>query len=116
MNALYVICGLGILSLVAEIFTLKKWLLAVIMVGLSAAILLVIREFGTSTFHFSEMLLVDNFSLAYIGLICSVSLLWFWMSGDYFKGSSHITDRSAMVLFTIAGALVMSSFNNMAML
>jgi NADH-quinone oxidoreductase subunit N len=116
MNALYVICGLGILSLVAEIFTLKKWLLAVIMAGLSAAVLLVIREFGTSTFHFSEMLLVDNFSLAYMGLICFVSLLWFWMSRDYFKGSSHITDRSAMVLFTIAGALVMSSFNNMAML
>ncbi len=116
MNALFVICGLGILSLAAEIFSLKKWLLPVIMAGLAAAILLVTLEFGTSTLHFSEMLLIDNFSLGYMGLICSVSLLWFWMSGGYFKGSSHVTDRSAMVLFTIAGALVMSSFNNMAML
>jgi len=38
------------------------------------------------------------------------------MSADYFRNSSHITDRSAMVLFTVAGALIMASFNNMAML
>jgi NADH-quinone oxidoreductase subunit N len=62
------------------------------------------------------MLLFDNFSLAYAGLICSIALFWFWMAADYFRDTSHVTDRSAMVLFTIAGALIMVSFNNMAML
>lgn len=116
MNALLVICGLGVLSLVAEILSLKKWLLVVIIAGLALSIVLVAREFGASTLHFSDMLLVDNFSAAYTGLICSIALLWFWMSRDYFDGSPHITDRSAMVLFSVAGALVMASFNNMAML
>jgi NADH-quinone oxidoreductase subunit N len=116
MNALLVICGLGVLSLVAEILSLKKWLLVVIIAGLALSIILVVREFGSTTLHFSEMLLVDNFSVAYTGLICSITLLWFWMSRDYFNGSPHITDRSAMVLFSVAGALVMASFNNMAML
>src|SRR5688572_11765610 len=116
MNALLVICGLGIFSLVAEILNFRKWLLWFIMAGIAADLLSVVREFGSSTFHFSEMLLFDNFSLAYTALICSIALLWFWMSADYFKNSSLITERSAMVLFTVAGALIMSSFNNMAML
>jgi NADH-quinone oxidoreductase subunit N len=116
MNALLVICGLGIFSLVAEILNLRKWLLWFIIAGIAAALLSLVREFGSSTFHFSEMLLFDNFSLAYTSLICSIALLWFWMSADYFKNSSLITERSAMVLFTVAGALIMSSFNNMAML
>ncbi len=116
MNALLVICGLGVFSLIAEILSFRKWLLGVIIAGLAIAILLVAREFGSSTFHFSEMLLFDNFSLAYAGLICSIALFWFWMAADYFRNTSHITDRSAMVLFTIAGALIMASFNNMAML
>ena len=116
MNALLVICGLGVFSLVAEILSFRKWLLGVIIAGLAVAVLLVVREFGSSTFHFSEMLLFDNFSLAYAGLICSIALFWFWMAADYFKNTSHVTDRSAMVLFTIAGALIMASFNNMAML
>jgi NADH-quinone oxidoreductase subunit N len=116
MNALLVICGLGIFSLVAEILNFRKWLLWIIIAGIAAALISVVREFGSSTFHFSEMLLFDNFSLAYTALICSIALFWFWMSADYFRNSSQITERSAMVLFTVAGALIMSSFNNMAML
>lgn len=116
MNALLVICGLGVFSLIAEIVNFRKWLTALLIAGLAAAAVLVALDFGTTTFHFSEMLMFNNFSLAFTGLIIITTLFWFWMSSDYFTLQPHITDRAALVLFTVAGAVIMTSFNNMAML
>jgi NADH-quinone oxidoreductase subunit N len=116
MNALLVICGLGIFALVAEIINFKKGLVALLMAGLAAAAIAVYFDFGTSTMHFGDMLLFDNFSLSFTGLIILTSIAWFWMAGDYFRLQPHVTDRSALILFTVAGAVIMASFNNMAML
>lgn len=116
MNALFVICGLGVFSLIAEIINFKKWLITVIMIGLIAAVTLVALDFGTSVMYFGDMLIFNNFSLAFSGLIIATSILWLWMSNDYFSAHPDITDRSALILFTVAGAVIMASFNNMAML
>jgi len=116
MNALLVICGLGVFSLIAEIVNFKKWLMALVMVGLAAAVGFVVLDFGTSTLHFSDMLMFSNLSLAFTGLIIITTIFWFWMANDYFNLQPHITDRSALVLFTVVGAVIMASFNNMAML
>jgi len=116
MNALLVICGLGIAALVAEIVNFRKWLTAVVVIGLLAAVATIFADFGTSTMHFSDMLQFDNFSLAFSGLIVVTTIFWFWMSNDYFRLQPHVTDRTALVLFTVAGAVIMASFNNMAML
>lgn len=115
MNSLYVICGLGIVALLAEITSLRKRLTAVLMTGLVVSAGLVVLDWGTDATYFSGMIVVDNFSLAFTALISIVSVLWFWMCSDYFK-DVHQTDKSALVLFAIAGAVVMASFNNMAML
>jgi len=115
MNSLYVICGLGIVSLMAEIASLRKWLTAVLIAGLAVAAALVIVDWGTDVSYFSGMIVFDKFSLAFTGLISIVSVLWFWMSDEYFQ-DTHQTDKSALVLFAIAGAVIMASFNNMAML
>ena len=116
MNALLVICGLGIAALVAEIVNLKKWLTTVVVIGLVAAVVTIFLDFGTSTMHFSEMLQFDDFSLAFSGLIVVATVFWFWLADDYFRLQPHVTDRTALILFTVAGAIIMASFNNMAML
>src|SRR5689334_14305415 len=115
MNSLYVICGLGIAALMAEIFNLRKRLTIFMIIGLIVAAGLVVLDWGKNAMYFTGMVMFDNFSLAFISLISITAVLWFWMCGDYFK-DNHQTDRSALVLFAIAGAVVMASFNNMAML
>lgn len=115
MNSLYVICSLGIVALMAEITSLRKYLTAVLIAGLAAAAGLVVMDWGTDASYFSGMIIIDKFSLAFTALISVVSVLWFWMCADYFN-DVHQTDKSALVLFAIAGAVVMVSFNNMAML
>ncbi len=116
MNALFIICGLGILSLVAEIANLKRWLTVFVMIGLVAAAALAVLDWGTTRSYFSDMVLFDDFAISFTTLILVASIFWFWMSGDYFSNQPHKTDRSALILFAITGAICMVSFNNMAML
>ncbi len=116
MNALYVICGLGFLALIAEIASVKKGLTIAIMAGILAAATLVLIDWNSAIHYYNEMLVFDNFAIAYTALILTIAVLWFWMSGDYFSGQSHQTDRSALILFALAGAIIMTAFNNMAML
>lgn len=100
----------------AEIINFRRWLHALILAGLLAVVALVIIDWGSSVSYYPNMVVFDSFALAFVGLIAVVTFLWFWMAGDYFKGQSHQTDRSALVLFAVTGAVLMVSFNNMAML
>src|SRR5258708_2601127 len=116
MNALLVICGLGFISLIAEIANIKKLLAVTIILGLAAAAMLIVLDWNTDIHYYNDMVVFDNFSIAFTTLIIAITVFWFWMASDYFRGQSHQTDRSTLVLFAVAGAIIMVSFNNMAML
>ena len=116
MNALYLICGLGFVSLIAEILNLKKGLAPIVMLGLMGAEVLVVLDWNSSLYYYNDMAVFDNFAIAFTALIIVISVLWFWMASDYFRGQSHQTDRTALILFAMVGAVIMVSFNNMAML
>ncbi len=116
MNALYIICGLGVASLVAELINLKKWLIPFLMLGIVVATGLLVMEWNSSMHYFYDMVILDNVAVAFGTLICGIAFFWFWMSGSYFHEETHVTDQAALVLFVVVGALILTSFNNMAML
>lgn len=116
MNALLIVCGLGFVSLLAEIINLKKGLHILIVIGLIAAIVFVAMDTAAPAHYFKSMLVFDKFSLAFTGLIILISVFWFCISSPYFLSQSHQTDRSALVLFCIAGGIMMVSFQNLTML
>jgi NADH-quinone oxidoreductase subunit N len=116
MNVLFVICGLGVFSLLAEVFNLKKWTTIVAFAGLAAALVFTVLDWRSISYHYHGMVYFDHFALAFTGLILLVSIFWFWMSRAYFIGDEHRTDKSALVLFVVVGAILMVSFNNMAIL
>jgi len=116
MNALFVICGIGVFSLLAEVFNLKRWVTVVSFAGLILAIGVLINDWSVISYYYHGMLFFDRFGIAFTSLILVISIFWYWMSGDFFKGEAHRTDKSALVFFVIAGALMMVAFNNMAVL
>jgi NADH-quinone oxidoreductase subunit N len=116
MNALLIVCGLAFLSLIAEIINVRKGLYIITSIGLLAAAIVVALDWNLTLHHFNDMLVFDNFSIAFTALIVVVAFFWFAISGDYFVGQSHQTDRSALVVFTVVGGIMMVSFYNMAML
>jgi NADH-quinone oxidoreductase subunit N len=116
MNALFIICGLGVMSLLAEIINFKKWLTAFIVIGLLAGAGVIMLDWNTAHRYFNDMVVFDNTSIAFTILISIIAVFWFVSARSYFVSQSHQSDRSALVVFSIAGAVLMVSFNNMAML
>lgn len=116
MNALYIVSGLGIVSLIAEIFSLKKILTAVVVLGLIAAAVFISFDWNTSQYYFQNMVVFDNTALAFSALMIIISLVWLGITGPFFTHEENVSDRMALVLFTLVGGMVMTSFNNMSML
>lgn len=116
MNAVYILSGLGIFSLLAEIFSFRKILFPIVLLGLLATAGLLVMEWNTGTSHFSNMLTFDNYAIAFSAGIAVIAFLWFLMSRDYFENNTHVTDHFALVLFSLVGAVFMVSYSNLAML
>jgi NADH-quinone oxidoreductase subunit N len=116
MNALLLVCGLGFISLLAEITNLKRFLHVAIITGILAAIIALSMEWNSTQLYFSNMLIFDPFSLAFAALILGTSFFWFLMSSQYFINDRYQTDRSALIVFCMVGAIMMVAFHNMAML
>lgn len=116
MNAVYVLSGLGIFSLLAEIFNFRKALFPIVLLGLAVAVALLVMDWNTDLSHFGNMLRFNNFAVAFSVAITAIALLWFMMSRDYFQHNTHLTDHFALVMFVIVGAVFMVSYANLAML
>lgn len=118
MNALFVIAGVGVLSLVAEIVNLKRWLTFFVILGLAGALafLPLYTDHSGSDPVFNRMMLFDGPAVIFTWLIVIVSVFWLWMSAGYLRQGGHQTDKTSLVVFVILGAVIMAAFNNMAML
>lgn len=116
MNALYILCGTGVFTLLAEVFNLRRWVVTIALLGLALALGSVILEWGIITYAFHGMIAFNGFSKAFIALLLVSSFLWFWIFAGYFNEEEHRTDKASLVLFAVIGAVMMVSFNNMAVL
>lgn len=116
MNAVYILSGLGIFSLISEIFNFRKLLFPVVLAGLAASAIVLMMEWNTAESYFSNMLTFDNYAVSFSVVIAIIALMWFMMSTDYFENNTHVTDHFALVLFSLVGAVFMVSYSNLAML
>lgn len=116
MNSVFVLSGLGIFSLLAEIFNIKRFLFPVVILGLIASAVLFVFDWNAGTSHYSHMLTFDNFAVAFSTTLSIIAMLWFLMSKDYFENNTHVTDHFALILFSLVGAVFMVSYSNLAML
>ena len=122
MKGLFIVSGLGILAMLAEIFKFKKLVYPLVLIGLIAAYALNFTEWnfdwsqGNPYPFFANMIRFDNPALAFSGVILAVAFFWFIFANDYFKNETNITDHFALVLFTLVGALILTAYQNMVML
>ncbi|MGC1242738.1 MAG: NADH-quinone oxidoreductase subunit N [Chryseosolibacter sp.] len=116
MNSVFVLSGLGIFSLLAEIFNIRRFLFPVVILGLIASAVLLVFDWNQGTAHYSNMLTFDNYAVAFSITLSLVAMLWFLMSRDYFENTTNVTDHFALILFSLVGAVFMVSYSNLAML
>jgi NADH-quinone oxidoreductase subunit N len=118
MNALITLSVLAILVLYLGLYKAKNALLPVTLIGLAASLVLSVLEWNSGAQPiYSGMMLFDNFAVAFTSICVFSTMLILMISKDYFdRISEHVAEYYAIILFSLAGMLVMVSFHNLSML
>src|SRR6185312_8452386 len=118
MNTLIVISVLPILLLFLGLYKAQRSLLPVTVAGLLVAAGLAIAQWNNGAqpiYH--GMMLFDNFAIAFSVIAILSTVLILLLSNGYFERiSGHIAEYYAIILFSLAGIVVMASFYNLTML
>src|SRR6201985_3354203 len=120
MNTLIILSVLPILVLYLGLYKAKNALLPVTVLGLLAALGCAVMEWtkhndAQPIYH--GMMLFDNFAIAFSVVTITSTILILLLSKGYFeKISSHVAEYYAIILFALAGIIVMVSYYNLTML
>lgn len=116
MTTLIILCILGILCLLSEIVGFKKLLLPLVFGGLTLALFFSLNDWNTNNSYFNDMVVFDNYALAFTSLIILLSILWFIISPSFFIDPQNDSDHYSLIIFSLIGGVIMTAFNNMIML
>jgi len=116
MNTLIAIIGLGVLCLLFEILNLRKALIPITVIGLLGALGLTVSEFNTPGSYYSNMIMVNKFSVAFSSLFIVLTIFLVTLSHNFYENHpTKLSDYVAIKVFLLSGAVAMVSFGNLAM-
>ena len=120
MNTLILLSVLPILLLYLGLYKANKALLPVTVIGLLVALGFAIATWTTMDSAlpiYHSMMKFDNFAVAFSTITIVSTLLILLLSKEYFERiSSHVAEYYAIILFSLAGIIVMVSYYNLTML
>jgi NADH-quinone oxidoreductase subunit N len=118
MITLIIISVLPIVLLYLGLYKAQKALLPVTIIGLLAALGAAVTQWNTSAVPiYNGMMLFNNFSVAFSVVSIVSTILILLLSKGYFERiSDHIAEYYAIILFSLAGIIVMVSYHNLTML
>lgn len=116
MTTLIAVIGLGILSLIFEIFDFRKAIVPITIIGLLAILGLTVSEFNSPASYYNNMIVVSKFSVAFSSLFIVLTLFLVTLGHNFYENhQSKLSDFIAIKVFLLAGAVAMVSFGNLAM-
>jgi NADH-quinone oxidoreductase subunit N len=116
MNIIITISITAFLVLYAGLFKKNKALLPITLIGLLTALGFTFNAWNGNVLHYG-MMLTDNFALAFSSLCIIGTGLIFLLSQNYFsERSGNKAEYFTLILFALAGMIMMVSYQNMAML
>lgn len=120
MKAILLLSGLGIIALFAELFKFRKALFVITILGLLGTIAVTISYWnfddGEYAKYFGGMIDFNRSSVIFSVIMLTTTLIWFIMSCDYLRKETSETDHTALVLFALVGALILTCYTNLVML
>lgn len=116
MNIIITITVTALVVLYAGLFKAKKALLPITLLGLLTSLAFVVSGWNMDQTYYN-MMQMDNFALAFTGITVLGTLLIFLLSQNYFAANSeNIAEYFTLILFALAGIIIMVSYKNMSML
>jgi NADH-quinone oxidoreductase subunit N len=117
MFVLIFLSSAGFLALLADIFRFRRLVLPLILTGLLAGAVASVIFWDNLELPaiFNNMVRFDHFANAFSLLILVGSALWFLFLKGFEAGEDLKTDILVLSLFSIIGAVLLVSFNNLTM-
>ena len=116
MITLVAVVGIGVLCLIFEIFNLRKGIIPFTIIGLLATLGYTVTEFNAPASYYNNMIVVDNFSVAFSSLFILLTTFLVAMSAKFYENEqAKISDFISIKVFLLSGAIAMISFGNLAM-
>jgi NADH-quinone oxidoreductase subunit N len=116
MNIIITIAITAFLVLYTGLFKARKALLPLTLVGLLVALGFVAYSWNNPTTYFT-MMRMDNFALAFSAISILGTFFIFLLTTRYFaEGSDNVAEYFTLILFSLTGIILMTSYQNMSML
>ncbi len=117
MNLLIALTVTGVLTLFGSVFKYRKVSLALSLIGLAVSLGIIAMSWGKSESFFNHMIVTDNYALAFnaVALLCG-AIIFIFYNHFYSKTDAHLPEVFAIIIFSLAGAVVMFSYTNLIML
>ena len=110
MSALIFLTVLGIIILYVGLTNSKKLLAPVAIMGLLVTLYLSWKDWGHGSKYFHDMIIFDNFSIAFNISMIIITILIFLFGIDYYKKlEMHVAEQYALMIFALTGAFLMTS-------
>lgn len=117
MTPIIILSITGILLLYTGFLKNKKILVPIAIAGLLAAFVTTLMLWDRPTSYFSDMMHHDNLSIAFSASLIFTTILILLFADLYFKDvQKNIAEIYTMIFFSLTGAVVMTTFSNIAML
>ena len=108
---------LGVFILFFGILKKKELLLPLIFVGLLVSLVLTILSWNTNVHYFNNMMIVDNYAVAFSTVMIFTTFLIFLFAGHYYRHVQRpLDDIYAILIFALTGCIMMTSFGNLVIL
>lgn len=116
MNIIITIVVTALAVLYAGLFKAKKALLPLTLVGLLISLAFAVIAWNSNTVYYG-MMEMDNFAIAFSSLTILGTIFIFLLTQNYFaKDSENVAEYYTLILFALAGIVIMVSYTNMSML
>ena len=117
MATLIALSVLAIITMMIGAWHKYKWVVPVIVAGMIIACSLNVADWNTNRHYFNDMMVVDNFAIAFNTILIIMAILVILIAGHYFRNVvKPIDDVYILLVFSLIGGIIMTSFANLAML
>jgi NADH-quinone oxidoreductase subunit N len=108
---------LGLLGLVFEVLRLRKVIVPISVLVLLGVVGYNIQYWNLNAHFFHDMLYIDNFAVAFSGLLTLLTTVVIALAGTFYKDENNkLSDYISLMVFALSGAIMMASFGNLATL
>lgn len=118
MNAIVALSLFGIVNLFLGLFSARKWLLPITLLFILTAMILNGLDWNTHSLYFNEMLRVNNQFINFSAIILLAGFLVTALTRSFGDDVDHTHPGEwyAIMLFSMAGAMMMVGYENLIML